>query len=197
MPGLKVSKGAEASSRSPAACCIVALRRHPLLAGANTLLTIAHNVCATCFILLSSLFLGGHIMHHRNISLFLLLGLALVATVWGREDRLTNTGVAPAAEGKIITDNDRNDNTGVQVQVKHMANPQSLTPPKQGYLVWVQPRGKGPELLGSLRVNENLEGSLKATTPYKQFDVLVTAEDTLKPDAPSSAVILRGSVERK
>lgn len=136
-------------------------------------------------------------MHHRNISLFLLLGLALVATVWGREDRLTNTGVAPAAEGKIITDNDRNDNTGVQVQVKHMANPQSLTPPKQGYLVWVQPRGKGPELLGSLRVNENLEGSLKATTPYTQFDVLVTAEDTLKPDAPSSAVILRGSVERK
>lgn len=136
-------------------------------------------------------------MRHRNFTLFLLLGLAFVATVWGREDHLTNTGVAPAAEGKVITDTDRNGNTGVEVHVKHMANPQSLTPAKQGYLVWVQPRGKDPELLGLLRVNEDLEGSLKATTPLKHFDILVTAEDNLKPEAPSSMVILRGSVERR
>lgn len=136
-------------------------------------------------------------MRHRNVTLFLLLGLALVATVWGREDRLTNTGVAPAAEGKVITDNDRNGNTSIEIHVKHLANPQAFTPPKQGYLVWVQPRGKDPELLGSLRVNDDLEGSLKATTPLKQFDILVTAEDSLHADAPSSSVILRGSVERK
>jgi hypothetical protein len=85
----------------------------------------------------------------------------------------------------------------VEVQVKHMATPQSLTPARQGYLVWVQPRGKDPELLGTLRVNEGLEGSLKAITPYKEFEVFVTAEDSLKPEAPSSTVILRGAVERK
>jgi hypothetical protein len=61
----------------------------------------------------------------------------------------------------------------------------------------VQPRGKDPELLGALRINEDLEGSLKATTPYKDFDVLVTAEDSMKPETPSSTVILKGSVERK
>ena len=103
----------------------------------------------------------------------------------------------PPHEGKIITDNDRNGNTGVDIHVKHMATPQSLTPAKQTYLVWVQPRGKDPELLGALRVNENLEGSLKATTTYKDFDVLITAEDNTKPDTPSSMVILKGSVERK
>jgi len=136
-------------------------------------------------------------MRHRNFTLFLLLAFALIATVWGREDRLTNTGVAPAAEGKVITDTDRNGNTGVEVHVKHMANPQSLTPAKEQYLVWVQARGKDPELLGALRVNADLEGSLRATTPLKQFDVLVTAEDSIKPETPSSQVILRGSVERK
>ena len=136
-------------------------------------------------------------MKHRRTALFLLFSLFLTTLAWAREDRLVNTGAAPAAEGKVITDNDRNGNTGVEVQVKHMATPQSLTPPRQTYLVWVQPRGKDPELLGALRVNEDLEGSLKAATPYKDFEILITAEDSVKPDSPSSAVILKGSVARK
>ena len=136
-------------------------------------------------------------MRHRNFTLLLLFSLALAATLWGREDRLVNTGAAPAAEGKVISNNDRNGNTNVEIHVKHMATPQSLTPAHQAYLVWVQPRGKDAELLGALRVNEDLEGSLKATTPYKEFDVLVTAEDSMKPETPSSMVILKGTVERK
>jgi hypothetical protein len=136
-------------------------------------------------------------MRHRNISLFLVLSLLAAASLWAREDRLVNTGAAPAAEGKVITDNDRNGNTKVEVTVKHMATPQSLTPAHQAYLVWVQPRGKEAELLGALRVNQDLEGSLKATTPYKDFDVLITAEDSMKPEMPSSMVILKGTVERK
>ena len=136
-------------------------------------------------------------MGHRKVALFLLFSFLLATAAWGREDRLTNTGTAPAAEGKVITDKDRNGNTGVDVQVKHMATPQSLTPARQTYLVWVQPRGKDPELLGALRVNENLEGSLKAATTYKDFDIFITAEDNVKPDTPSSTVILKGTVERK
>jgi hypothetical protein len=136
-------------------------------------------------------------MRTRTVTLFLLFSFVLATAAWAREDRLTNTGAAPAAEGKIVTDNDRNGNTGVNIEVKHMATPQSLTPPKQTYLVWVQPRGKDPELLGALRVNSDLQGSLKAATTYKNFDVLITAEDSIKPNAPSSMVILKGSVERK
>ena len=136
-------------------------------------------------------------MRQRTVALFLLFSFFLATAAWGREDKLTNTGAAPAAEGKIITDNDRNGNTGVDIQVKHMATPQSLTPPRQTYLVWVQPRGKDPELLGALRVNSDLQGSLKATTTYKDFDVIITAEDNMKPDTPSSVVVLKGTVERK
>jgi hypothetical protein len=113
------------------------------------------------------------------------------------EDRLVSTGVAPGAEGKIITNVDRNGNTEVEVQVKHLANAQKLTPAKQAYVIWVQGRGKDPEPLGTLRVNENLEGSLKATTPYKAFDIFVTAEDKMQPEAPSSTVVMRGSADIK
>ena len=136
-------------------------------------------------------------MRHRNLALLLVFSFLAALTLWAREDRLVNTGTAPAAEGKVITDNDRNGDTNVDVHVKHMATPQSLTPARQAYLVWVQPRGKDPELLGALRVNSDLEDSLKATTPHKDFEIFVTAEDTMRPEAPSSAVILRGAVERK
>jgi hypothetical protein len=46
-------------------------------------------------------------------------------------------------------------------------------------------------------VNDDLEGSLKATTPYKDFDIFVTAESLPKPENPSGMVILKGTVERK
>ncbi len=136
-------------------------------------------------------------MRHRNLALFLFFTFLLAAVAWGREDRLVNTGTTPAAEGKVISSNDRNGNTSVDIHVKHMATPQSLTPPKQAYLVWVQPRGKEAELLGALRVNEDLEGTLKATTPYKDFDILITAEDGMHPESPSGMAILKGSVARK
>jgi hypothetical protein len=135
-------------------------------------------------------------MRDRRVAGLTIVALLLATAAWAREDRLTNTGAAPAAQGKVITSSDRNGNTQVDVQVKHMASPQSLTPAKQGYLVWVQPHGQPAQLLGTLRVNEDLEGSLKASTPYKDFDVFITAEDQLKPDVPSSTVILKGSVER-
>jgi len=46
-------------------------------------------------------------------------------------------------------------------------------------------------------VNEDLEGSLKAATTYKDFEIFITAEDSMKPGTPSSTVILKGSVARK
>jgi hypothetical protein len=138
---------------------------------------------------------GGKSMKQR-IALAVIFSFLLTISAWGREDRLTNTGAAPAAMGKVITDNDRNGNTGIDVQVKHMASPGSLTPAKTNYVVWIQPRGKDPEALGVLRVNEGLEGSLKTSTTYKDFDIFITAEDSLKPESPSSVVVLKGTVER-
>ncbi len=136
-------------------------------------------------------------MRNRKFIFLAALSFVLVISAWGKEDKLVNTGLQPAAEGKLTTSNDRNGNTEVEVQVKHLARPQSLTPPRQTYLVWVQPRGKDPELLGALRVNSDLGGSLKATTTYKEFDVVVTAEDQATATTPSSAVILKGNVERR
>jgi hypothetical protein len=135
-------------------------------------------------------------VQQRRLALVLTLIFLFAVAVWGREDRLTNTGLNPAAQGKVTTETDRNGNTRIHVEVKHMASPASLSPAKQTYTVWVQPRGQSPELLGVLRVNEDLEGSLNASTPQKDFDVLITAEDTPNPTAPSDLVVLKGTIER-
>lgn len=134
----------------------------------------------------------------RNTALHLAVFLFLVASLsWAREDRLNNTGTAPAAMGSVITSNDRNGNTKVTVKVKHMASPQSLTPTKNDYVVWIQPHGQPAKSLGKLRINDKLEGSISATTPEKIFDIFITAEDNERPDSPSGTEILRGAVDRK
>lgn len=135
-------------------------------------------------------------MRHRKTAFLVTFCFVVSAFMWGREDQLINTGLNPAAQGKVTTANDRNGNTDIEVQVKHMATPESLTPPQTTYVVWVQPRGKDPEVLGVLRVNKDLEGSLKATTPYKDFDIYITAESVLKPTSPSGTVVLKGTVQR-
>src|SRR5438270_14061255 len=112
-------------------------------------------------------------MRHRNIALFLLFSFLLAVSVWGREDRLVNTGTASAAEGKVITNNDRNGNTNVDLHVKHIATPRSLTPARQASQLWVQPRRKDAQFLRGLRVNEDLDGSLNATTPHRDFEMFL------------------------
>ena len=136
-------------------------------------------------------------MSHRKSALLIAITFLLATAAWSREDKLTNTGLDPSAQGTVATSTDRNGNVEVEVKVKHLAPAQRLVPPHQAYLVWVQPRGAQAELLGALRVNDGQEGSLKATTTHKDFEVLVTAEDSINPQVPSTNAVLRGAVERK
>jgi hypothetical protein len=41
-----------------------------------------------------------------------------------------------------------------------------------------------------------MAGSLRTKTPYHSFDLFVTAEDNPQPASPSSAEVLRGSVQK-
>ena len=121
--------------------------------------------------------------------------LSLVAIARGDEIPLTASPIAPGGEGKISFEHDRNKNTRFTVHTKHLARPDSLTPAKAQYVVWVQPRGKDPQNIGTLKLNENLEGSVSGTTPYQTFDVIVTAEDSGNADRPSGPEIFRGTVQ--
>jgi hypothetical protein len=129
--------------------------------------------------------------------LAVLLACVLTVPLFARDDKMVNTGVDPGARGTIHTDSDKNGNARVKVDVEHMATPQQLTPPHQYYEVWVQERGKAPQQLGELKVDQKTaKGSVEGTTPAKVFDVFVTAEDERNPQTPSATEMLRGHVDR-
>src|SRR5579872_1631844 len=120
----------------------------------------------------------------RKQCTFLAISILLLSLMaWGREDRLSNRGLAPAATGEIVSSNDSNGNTAIEVKVEHMAAPAALTPAHQYYVVWIQARGEQPQNQGVLKVNSDLKASLKTSTPAKFFDVFITAEDSQNPIA--------------
>jgi len=124
----------------------------------------------------------------------LLLGMVALADT---QVKLRNGELTPAADGYVKAGHDRNGNTSYFISVHHLATPTQLTPAKSTYVVWIQRPGQAPENAGVLKVNDKLDGTFEAATPYKQFDVFVTAEDNPHATSPSSLEVLRGVVNNE
>jgi hypothetical protein len=126
-----------------------------------------------------------------------LLALLMSLPMFARDDKMISRGLDPGARGNIHTDKDDNGNTKVKVEVEHTATPQQLNPPHQVYMVWIQESGQPAKRVGELKVDrDHAKGSVEGTTPAKVFDVIVTAEDQINVETPSSSELLRGHVDR-
>ncbi len=101
----------------------------------------------------------------------------------------------PAARGEVDIGKDKNGNTEVKIEVKYLAPPENLTPPKTTYIVWFQERGAEATPQGQLRMNKKLNGAFKTTTPLKNFDVFITAESDAMTRTPGGAEVLRATVQ--
>lgn len=110
--------------------------------------------------------------------------------------RLETSPSVPAAVGEARLTTDENANTRVELQVKHLAPVENLTPPKNFYVVWAEsPEGKTMNL-GRLMVRPDRTGRFVGITPLQVFRLLVTAEQDPLPAAPSSQVVLRTDLLR-
>jgi hypothetical protein len=122
----------------------------------------------------------------------------LVSTGCGPKKVSMNTSAAqPAAQGRAELSTDDNGNTVVTLKAKHLARPQDLSPAKQEYVVWIQPRGEQPINQGVIRPGENLEAEFKARTAYQNFDIFVTAEDNPTATSPSGVEVMRQHLEKR
>ena len=129
--------------------------------------------------------------------LALLCGAVLaVATVgWAKTYHMTAAKTVPAAAGQVNVAKEKNSNIRVDVKVKHLAKPGNLTPPANTYVVWLQQEGSQPQSQGELKVEDDLDGELKTTTPLKNFNVFITAETDSQTKFPSDQVVLRATVQ--
>jgi hypothetical protein len=141
-----------------------------------------------------------HLLSTRNalmkkILLSLLLTFALLA--FGEKIKMKNVStLQPAAAAQLTHEKDDNGNTKLKIHVYHLAKPDSLTPPRDTYVVWIEPPGQPPQNMGVIKVNDNLESEFSTRTPFKKFKVYITAEDGPKVTTPSGDKILEAYVDR-
>jgi hypothetical protein len=136
-------------------------------------------------------------MIHKIVLLCALLSFAGLGVACGGKKVPMNASTSvPAAAGHADIGTDQNGNTTVDLKVHHLAKPEALTPPASAYVVWIQPAGESPQNQGRLQVNSNLDGEYKTNTPYKKFDLFVTAENNPQATTPSGPEVMRQQVSR-
>ena len=132
----------------------------------------------------------------RAALLSVVLALCCCLAAWAEIPMIADPS-QPAANGDVSLGHDQNGNVTMSMHVRHLADPQALTPAQNSYAVWVQAPDKQPEYVGNLAVDKNLKGEFKAPVPYRAFDVFVTAESNPHPDSPSGMKVLHATVQAK
>ncbi len=107
---------------------------------------------------------------------------------------LQRSTIVPAAAGAVEVAKDENKNATVKMEIKRLAPPKNLTPPKAVYLIWAKDRSDQLFRLGALRVDEDGNGEFKGVVPTaSEFKIMITAEDALTAKKPSDKVVLSTS----
>ena len=136
--------------------------------------------------------------HTQNLAVWVCLPACL--WIWpfsgGKRETLTVSRTIPGASAYANVGHDKNGNTTVDLHVKFMPNPSTLTPAETNYVVWVQPRGHAPENKGKLRVNSNHHGSIMLRSPYRVLNVFITAEASAQVTRPTGQQLIYGLISR-
>lgn len=129
-----------------------------------------------------------------SISLLLILMLSSCS----RKINFANSTIVPAARGSVEVKKDKNNNYAIDIDIRHLAEPERLPEPKKLYIVWVESSENGIQNIGQLKtstglITETLRASMKAVSPYKPTRVIITAEDQANIQSPGNYIVLNTS----
>lgn len=133
-------------------------------------------------------------MNLRSVLAVLLLTIS-AGLCFGKKFPLIAATIVPGAQGTVEIGKDKNGNTEIKLSVEHLAKPESLTPAKVAYVVWLQEKGADPENQGQLKVSHKLQATFKTVTPRKAFDVFITGEEDPHVKSPAGLEVLRATVQ--
>ncbi len=92
----------------------------------------------------------------------------------------------PAATGKVDVSTNKDGNHTVDVKVERLAEPSRVFDGASTYVVWLIAPNSPPTNVGVLPLDSDLKGSLETKTPFRNFQVEVTAEPTPAATRPNT-----------
>jgi hypothetical protein len=121
--------------------------------------------------------------------------LCVILVSCARKINFNTSNIVPAAQGTVKVKTDDNNNHSIQINVKNLATPGRLQPPKSVYVVWIESAGRSAQNLGQLKTSSGmfsdaLKASLTAVSPFKPTRIFITAEDRANIEYPGSYVVL-------
>ncbi len=114
----------------------------------------------------------------------------------GTKERLSASPAVPGVAATATVGHDHNNNTTVELQVKFLPPPGTLTPAESVYVVWIQANGHAVQNKGQLVVNSDHQANIQLRTPYPDFALFVTAENSALVSQPTGKRVIFGRITR-
>lgn len=108
------------------------------------------------------------------------------------ESSVANT----SGQGTVEAKAGPNDNTQIEVRVKHLSDPARVASDASVYVVWIQPRHAEIQNVGALKLDDDLVGRLNTTTPHRTFTLTVTPEPSARMAAPTHRPVFTSEINR-
>lgn len=129
-----------------------------------------------------------------------LLSLILVLGFWSCNTKVEFpvSEVVPSAEATAVISKDQNDNYQIEVDIKSLTKPDRLSPKRKFYVLWAE-TAQGSVNLGQIKVKEStfsssLYAEIKASIPFKPTRLVISAENELNRNSPSTFTILETNI---
>lgn len=106
-----------------------------------------------------------------------------------------NSSVVPGASGNVKVKKDGSQNYVIKVETADLAPVESLYPPKQTYVVWMETEKGNNENMGQLKssrgfLSKQRTSSFETKSPYKPVKIFITAENESNVRYPGNDEIL-------
>ena len=124
-------------------------------------------------------------------SLILLLSVSSCAV---KSNFLTST-VLPAAQGTVLVKIDNNNNYLIKIELSNLSPSTRLTPPREGYVVWMVTDDNAVNNLGQLNSSKkfmasNLDAYFETVSASKPYKIFITAENDVSIQYPTYADVI-------
>lgn len=98
-------------------------------------------------------------------------------------------------EAKVEVATGEKGNRDLKVEAKHLAPAESQFSGTSTYVVWLKPENGHAVNIGVLSPDKDQNAKLETSTPFTAFQIMVTAEDSPQPLAPSGHEVLSARVQ--